>query len=123
MDALPLLLLLAASAAPPPAADGARAFQRCYACHSVDPKEQDLPGPNLSGVVGRRAGALQGFAYSPAMRAAGARGLTWTSETLDRFLADPEAVVPGTEMFIPAMRSPADRAAVIEYLKAASGGR
>ena len=64
-----LVMAMLAAAAP----SGEALFQRCYACHSVDPAEQGLPGPNLAGVVGRRAGAQAGFDYSPAMRAAGAR--------------------------------------------------
>jgi cytochrome c len=50
---------------------GARAFQRCRACHSVRPGEDKLPGPNLRGVLGRRAGTLAGFRFSPAMIEAG----------------------------------------------------
>lgn len=108
-------LIVAALAAAAP--DGAQLFQRCIACHSVDPGERGLQGPNLAGVVGRRAAALTGFAYSPAMRQAAGRGLVWTEATLDRFLADAEQVVPRTEMFTPPLRDPAQRAALIAYLK------
>lgn len=121
MGAVVLFALLAA--ATPSAPDGRQVFERCYACHSVDPKEQRLPGPNLAGVLGRRAAALEGFEYSDAMRRAGARGLTWTEATLDRFLADPEAVAPGTEMFMPPLRNPADRAALIKYLRSLEPSR
>lgn len=107
------LLMVAAQPAP----DGATLFQRCVACHSVDPRERGLQGPNLAAVVGRRAGAQPGFEYSPAMRAAGARGLVWTEAALDRFLADAERVVPKTEMFTPPLRDPAQRRALIAYLK------
>lgn len=110
-------LLLAAVVAAPSAAEGQKAFQLCNACHSVDPKEQGLQGPNLAGVVGRRAGAQPGFEYSPAMARAGAGGLVWTEAVLDRFMVDPSAVVPGTTMFVPALRDPRDRQAVIDYLK------
>lgn len=97
---------------------GERVFQRCFSCHSVDPAERSLPGPNLAGVVGRRAGSLADFEYSPAMVAAGRQGLIWTAETLDRFLAAPEAVVPGTPMAPPpGLSAPDDRAAVIAYLR------
>ena len=97
---------------------GARAFQKCYACHSVEPGETGLPGPNLRGVVGRPVGALDGFAYSEAMVEAGRDGgLVWTEERLDAFLADPEAYLPGTLMSFVGMRDPAERAAVIGYLK------
>lgn len=116
-------LAAVATAQPSSAAEGRKIFQRCYACHSIDPAETGLEGPNLAGVVGRRAGAVRGFEYSPAMRRAGARGLVWTEAALDGFLADPEAVVPKTEMFIPPLRRAADRAAVIAYLKTSKGPR
>jgi cytochrome c len=116
LAALALMLWLC-SAAGADAARGERVFQRCYACHSVIPGEDKLPGPNLSGVLGRTAGALPGFAFSPAMRAAGARGLTWTRKTLDAFLADPQGVIPGTEMGMPGgLSAPDDRRDVIDYL-------
>jgi cytochrome c len=95
---------------------GERAFQRCYACHSVVVGEDKLPGPNLHGVVGRRAGTLPTFEYSPAMLAAGRNGLVWTRDKLDAYLADPEAVVPGTAMAMPPLKDVRERAAVIDYL-------
>lgn len=106
---------------------GKIAFQRCYACHSVEAGEHNLQGPNLLGVLGRRAGTLQGFEFSPAMTEAGAkRRLVWTRKTLDAFLADPQLFVPGTNMSMPPLPGPADRRAVIEYLeqaaKASRGG-
>lgn len=106
------------------APDGRRVFQKCFSCHSADPAETGLPGPNLAGIVGARAGREAGFAYSPAMRSAAARGLTWTEAALNRFLADPEAVVPRNEMGFVGLRDPAERRAVIAYLKATRrGGR
>jgi cytochrome c len=100
-----------------PADPGARAFQKCYACHSVDPAERGLPGPNLSHVVGRPAAALPDFEYSDAMIAAARqRKLVWTEATLDRYLADPQAFVPGTAMNFFGLRNPAERAALIAYL-------
>ena len=120
MGGAAILLMLAAAQ---PAPDGGKLFQRCVACHSLDARERGLQGPNLAGVIGRRAGAQAGFEYSPAMRRAGARGLTWTEATLDRFLADPEAVVPKTEMFTPPLRNPADRRALISYLRAPARGK
>ena len=107
---------LIAGAADPDA--GARAFQKCYACHSVEPGETGTPGPNLRGVVGRPAGAVEGFAYSEAMIGAGReRGLVWTEETLDAFLADPETYLPGTWMSAVGLTDRAERAAVIDYLE------
>jgi cytochrome c len=98
---------------------GERAFQKCYACHSVDPAEaaEPLTGPWLGGVVGRPAAALPDFSYSPAMQGAAARGLVWTAETLDAFLTDPHSFVQGTSMGFVRMRDPGERAAVIDYLR------
>lgn len=96
--------------------EGERIFQRCFACHSVDPAERNLPGPNLHGVVGRRAAALTEFDYSEAMRAAGAGGLAWTPEMLDRYLADPEAFMPEGRMAGVRLRDPAERRVLIEWL-------
>jgi cytochrome c len=112
---LALVLALAAWVLPAAADDRVPAFAKCYACHSTDPAQTDLPGPNLHGVIGRRAGSLPGFRYSPAMRAAGDRGLVWSPELLDRYLADPDAMVPGTSMNL-LLEQPAERQAAIVHL-------
>ena len=99
---------------------GRRAFQRCAACHAIDGSE-DLPGPDLRRVYGRRIGT-DSYPYSAAMTAAGRRGLTWDEARLNRFLVDPEAVIPGTSM--PSQGgTAAERAAVIDYLKRLSRTR
>lgn len=118
MTALWILLILWAS--PPqanaPSDPGARAFQRCAACHALEASEGNLAGPPLGGVIGRRAGTVEGFAYSDAMRSAGAEGLVWDEATLGRYLEDPEAVVPGGAM--PYLGgTAAERAAVIAWLR------
>ena len=100
---------------------GERVFQRCYACHSVVAGEVTPSGPNLYGVLGRRAGALTGFRFSPALIDAGARGLVWTRATLDAYLADPQALIPGTQMGMPGLAEPDDRRDVIDYLERAGG--
>ena len=100
---------------------GERVFQRCYACHSVVAGEDRLPGPNLRGVLGRRAGTAPGFEFSPAMIKAGAaRGLVWTRAALDAFLADPQGMLPGTTMTMPGLPDADDRRDVIDYLEQAS---
>ena len=96
---------------------GERVFQRCYACHSVAAGEENLPGPSLRCVLGRRAGTLPGFRYSPAMIEAGAaQGLVWTRDTLEAFLVDQQRLVPGTAMWIPPLAAPDDRRDLIDYL-------
>lgn len=102
-------------------ARGEVVFQRCYACHSVKAGESGLPGPNPHGILGRRAGTLRGFEFSPAMIEAGAkRRLVWTRKTLDDFLADPQRVVPRTTMSLPPVTEARDRRDVIDYLELAA---
>jgi len=99
------------------AARGERAFQRCFACHSVDPDEPaKLEGPNLFKIMGRPAAELPGFNYSQAMRKAAAGGLVWDAATLDRYLADPESVIAGTAMSVPPVREAQERADLVAYL-------
>lgn len=99
------------------AARGERAFQRCFACHSVDPDEPaKLQGPNLSKLLGRPAAQLPGFAYSQAMRNKAVAGLVWDAATLDRYLADPDSVVAGTAMSVPPVRDAQERADLVAYL-------
>jgi len=97
--------------------EGERAFQKCYSCHSVDRNEKDLSGPNLAGVIGRRAAALSNFEYSPALKKAGAGGLVWNEEALERYLADPLEMIPETTMSAPGVKNAAERRAIIAYLR------
>jgi len=119
---VPALLLAAVALAAPPAAHGDPkrgeiAFQKCYACHDLAPAN-DVAGPSLHAIVGRPVAARVGFDYSPALRAFAAREPRWTREMLDRFIADPEALVPGTSMTFTGMSDPRERADLIAYLQA-----
>jgi cytochrome c len=107
---------LAAGAAGDPV-KGKQVFVRCIACHKVDTSNTSGLGPNLNRVVGRRAGTLPGFRYSPAM--AGANRV-WTEANLDAYLAAPARAVPGNRMVFAGLANPADRQNVIAYLKSAS---
>lgn len=114
---LAALLGPAAALAQTPAGDAAKGqalYAQCAACHEVESEANTL-GPTLKGVVGRKAGGLEGYNYSPPMRRA---EVTWTAETLDVFLKDPQAVVPGTKMPFAGMASDTDRADLIAYLQA-----
>jgi cytochrome c len=118
--ALLILGCIASTAAADPMR-GERVFQRCYACHSVVTGEDKLPGPNLKTIIGRPAGTVAGFEYSAPMVAAGkAQNVVWTRATLDKFLTDPDDVVPGTMMQLPVPLSPEDRRDVIDYLESAA---
>lgn len=89
-------------------------FLQCAACHSPTANPQGKIGPALTGVLQRRAGTLDGFAYSKSMAAS---GLAWDGATLDRFLGNPSATVPDTKMLFGGVPSARDRADVIAYLE------
>ena len=91
-------------------ARGKTLYQACAACHSID--ENDV-GPKHRGVVGRRAGSIADYPYSPALKKS---DLAWDEATLDRWLTNPSALVPGTKMFFK-LDDPQARADVIAYLK------
>ncbi len=96
---------------------GERIFQYCFSCHSVDPNEQvQLEGPSLYRIVGRPAASLKGFSYSDAMKKRGAQGLKWDAATLNRYIGDPQAIVPGTRMSAAPLRDEQARADLIAYL-------
>jgi cytochrome c oxidase assembly protein subunit 11 len=104
-----------AQAAPDAAAGGKLFAERCTACHA--PGHSQI-GPALAGVVGRPAGALPGYTYSAALKAA---GFAWDATRLDHWLANPQSVVPGTAM--PAsVPEEAARADIIAYLKSLRTG-
>jgi cytochrome c len=111
------------AAQPPPegnAARGAAAFRQCVACHSVE-SGVHLSGPSLVHVWGRRAGTVDGFTrYSEPLKRA---VLVWNTATLDRWLEDPQAVVPGNLMTFPGLKDERQRADLIAYLKAVDAGQ
>ena len=96
--------------------DGARAFTPCRACHSLDPAERNLPGPNLAGVIGRPVGGAADFDYSPVLRKARDEGLRWDTKRLETFLADPAAMFPGLWMSMRGIEDAAGRQALVRYL-------
>jgi cytochrome c len=111
------LVMFAAAAAllanPALAADGAALYtSQCKSCHG-DAGKGGFAGPSLKGVSGRKLAAAPGFAYSAALKA---KGGTWTDAALDAFLANPAGYAPGGKMFSK-VAAPADRAALIAYLK------
>ena len=96
---------------------GERIFQYCFSCHSVDPNEPThLEGPSLYRILNRPAASLKGFNYSDAMNKRGAEGLIWDAATLNAYVADPQAIVPGTRMSAAPLRDDQARADLIAYL-------
>ena len=122
---LPFLFVAALAVTKPaaaPAGDperGAQLFRACAACHSLEPGEHRT-GPSLAGIFGRESGTSAGFTrYSPALREA---NIVWTSETLDAWLADPEAMIPGNWMTFQGIDDEQARADLIAYLEPATVG-
>ncbi|MEY4159454.1 MAG: hypothetical protein RLZZ136_75 [Pseudomonadota bacterium] len=104
----------AAEASPsgPSLADAPAAFAQCSTCHTIRAGVNAI-GPSLHGVVGRKAGALADYAYSPALKAS---GKVWDEATLDTWLAGPMQDVPGTKMTYAGLADPAKRKEIIAFL-------
>ena len=117
MKWLAFALLLLASAPAIAEEDGARLFTPCRACHSLDPAERGLPGPNLSGVLKRNIGGDPAFDYSPVLRKARDDGLRWNTQRLQTFLADPAAMFPGLWMSMRGIGDAAERQALVRFLE------
>jgi cytochrome c len=100
----------AATAAQAPALSAA--FAPCAVCHSID--GSNGTGPTLKGIIGRKSGTVAGFRYSRAMRSA---AIVWDEASLDRYLTDPQALVPGNIMPFSGVADDAQRAELIAYLK------
>ena len=114
------VLLLLPVLAPAPAnaeENGVRAFTPCRACHSLDPAERGLPGPNLSGLIGRTVAGNADFDYSPVLRKARDEGLRWDAKRLETFLADPAAMFPGLWMSMRGIEDAAERQALVRFLE------
>jgi cytochrome c len=137
---LPVILAAAGDAAPAPAAAapaqeaadpvetessaadpalveaGEKVFKKCKACHKVGEGAKNGTGPELNGIVGRAAGAADGFKYSKPMVAAAESGLVWTPEALAEFLASPKGYLTGTKMSFAGLKKAEEIDAVIAYL-------
>ena len=109
-------LLVAPAFAEGDAARGEALFKECAACHKLAAGANEV-GPSLHGIFSRKAGELGDFRYSPAMKR---RGVTWTQESLDKYLSDPQAFIPGNRMPYAGMSNATDRADLIAYLQKAT---
>jgi cytochrome c len=116
MGALALLAAAGAARAEGDAARGEKRFEECATCHTLERGVNNV-GPSLFGLFGRKAGEIADFRYSPALKKS---GITWTPQTLDSFIADPQKEVPGNRMPFAGMPDAGDRADLIAYLQKAT---
>jgi cytochrome c len=96
------------------AAAGEKTFVVCRACHQIGPNAKNAVGPVLNGVVGRKAGIYPNFTYSDANKDS---GITWTPEELDKYLTNPQKVVPHTKMVFPGLPNEQQRKNIIAFLE------
>ncbi len=104
--------IAAAQEAGDPAA-GEKVFAKCKVCHQIGEGAKNAVGPDLNGVVGRKAGSAEGYSYSSANKDS---GIVWTKENLEKYLKNPRAMVPGTKMIFPGLSNEKDIENVIAYL-------
>ncbi len=115
-----LTIIVAAGAVPASAQDaskGAQIFNRCRACHAIGPGARNKAGPQLNGIVGRKAAAAPGFNYSDAMSEAASNGLVWTEANLTAYLESPDAFLPRGVMAFAGVKNSGDLKDVIAFLK------
>ena len=95
---------------------GKAVFEQCAACHSLGEAGND-DGPTLKGVFGRKAGSLEDYRYSAAMKRS---AVTWDAMTLDQYVTDPQAFIPGNRMAFAGISDKAERDDLIAYLAIAT---
>ena len=91
---------------------GKRVFNKCKACHTAT-AEQNKIGPHLVNIIGRKAGTVEKYKYSPAMKAS---KITWTAKNIDKYITNPRTFIPKNKMAFAGVRKPEDRKALIAYL-------
>ena len=112
-----VLSSVAAHAAEPDVAAGKSVYKKCTACHFYN-KEKLKVGPHLVGIVGRKAGVVEGYRYSKGLKKAAEEGLVWDETSLDKYLEKPRAFIKRGKMAFAGLKDPQDRANVIAFLKA-----
>jgi cytochrome c len=102
------------------AAKGKAAYAKCAICHQIGEGAKTLVGPQLNGIVGRKAASVADYTlYSAGMKKLGAEGFTWTDQNMDKWIADPKAMIADSPMALafPGIPDAAERADIIAYLK------
>jgi len=109
-----MVFAVSPAAADGDAAAGEKIFNtKCKVCHQIGPGAHNLVGPNLNGVIGRKAGTEEGYNYSDAMKGS---GLTWDEATFKEYITDPKAKVPGIKMIFAGLPKDTDRDNLYAYL-------
>lgn len=111
------IVVMPVSAMAADAEAGKAVFNKCKICHQIGDGAKNLIGPNLTGVIGRKAGTVDGFAYSDAMKNA---GWVWDEAVFKEYIADPAKKLPGVKMLFPGLKDSADADNVYAYLKSFS---
>lgn len=114
--ALFAVMATSGSASGADATRGKEIFRKCATCHTLESGGRNRVGPRLTGLFGRTAGAVGDFRYTDALKHS---GIVWNESTLDAYLKDSEAFVPGTKMY-GGLTLDSDRADLIAYLKTAT---
>jgi len=120
LAAVALFALSATAFAQGDATKGKAAFAKCGICHQVGPGAKTLVGPELNGVVGRKAASVADYSmYSAGMKKLGEQGFVWDEQNLDKWIADPKAMIPDSPMALafPGIPDAGERADIIAYLK------
>lgn len=113
-------IAVVAGAAPASAQDATKGevvFNQCRACHSIGPGAKNKAGPQLNGIVGRKAASVPGFNYSEAMKKAAAGGLVWTEAKLSAYLQSPDVFLPGGVMASSGVKNEGQLKDLIAFLK------
>lgn len=100
--------------------NGRVVFARCRSCHTITPDGPNMTGPNLYGIIGRRAGSHPGYNYSTAVKAA---GFTWDDDHIDHWLQNPRTFLSGNKMTYPGLPDATDRRDVIAFLSVEAAKR
>jgi cytochrome c len=110
-----LVMALPAVASAQDAEAGKAVFNKCRACHDIGPNAKNKVGPHLNDIFGRKAGSVEGFNYSDALKNS---GIVWDEASIDAYVADPKGKIPGNKMVFVGIKDEADRKNLIAFLKA-----
>ena len=119
LTAVALMALSGPALAEGDATKGKAAYAKCGICHQVGPGAKTLVGPELNGTIGRKAASVADYPYSPGMKKLGEEGFTWTEANIDKWIADPKAMIADSPMALafPGIPDAGERADIIAYLK------